>query len=94
MKIIKKEENLNILSNNDKFNEWISLYFTKNKKEKNKVKTRLITPKQTLQTNGDIQADSSFNCNNIIKHNNNEINLKFQRIHLLSLSLYLKVSFL
>ena len=77
MKIIKKEENLNILSNNDKFNEWISLYFTKNKKEKNKVKTRLITPKQTLQTNGDMQADSSFNCNNIINKNNDINYLKY-----------------
>ena len=74
LNILKKEENRNILSNNDNFNLWVDKYNSKkekDEKEKKRNKTKCI------QINANM-TESSFNIdksNNGLKTNNSFLNL-------------------
>ena len=77
LNILKKEENRNILSNNEQFNEWAKIYNKKNEKIKNGIKknnSNQLEQKIYINNNKNKGSDSSLNINdnnrNFIKNNN------------------------
>ena len=78
LNIIKKEENRNILSNNELFNEWVNIYNKKNEKGKNEIKKNNSNQfEQKININNNkknIGSISSLNINdnntNFTKNNN------------------------
>ena len=70
LSILKKEENRNILSNDEKFNKWINLYNIQNKNEinENKEKNNKSNPQKK------VNKENSFN-NKTTKTNNSTISL-------------------
>ena len=77
--ILRKEENRNILSNDDNFNLWAAKYNNKKEKEKDKKrnKPKVIPNQQKMQINTNM-TESSFTIeksNNCLKNNNSFFNL-------------------
>ena len=85
LNILKKEENRNILSNDDTFNLWINKYNDKKEEkeekeeiEKKKGKAKYIPIQKNIQINPSITETSlngEKNCNNSLKSNNSFHNL-------------------
>ena len=83
VKILKKDENKNILSNNEKYNQCINIFINKSKKEKN-IMRKINKNHLQLQTNAYIKESSFINNlsnnndikNNLLKNNNSYYNLE------------------
>ena len=77
MNILKKEENLKILSNDKKFNNWITTYGKKNEGKKNIVRKKALPSQQLKRINRSYYHESSFikysNNNKTNKKNNNNL---------------------
>ena len=83
MNVLKKEDNRNILSDDENFINWINLCNIKKEKEKNKTKDKIASAQRQKQTNNSTYNESSYNNidknmdknNNFLKNNNSYYNL-------------------
>ena len=83
MNVLKKEDNRNILSDDENFINWINLCNIKKEKEKNKTKDKSASAQRQKQTNNSTYNEISYNNidknmdknNNFLKNNNSYYNL-------------------